>query len=191
MSLPNLLRKILTTSLDADIFAISEERPSTAFLTLNQVLPILQTESYNTAQSLSIIPTAKTLAIVDRTANISYAAEQLVAARFAFGGHSPYSPDLVLVNEFVMKEFIEAVIQQSGRYLGPESAAKNQRMARPNGVSVLDQAFKEKGARVVVSGSGWGVVEVLERLVVLFTPLLLRGKLTLIVCTENPLSCRR
>ncbi|PLB46156.1 ALDH-like protein [Aspergillus steynii IBT 23096] len=162
MTLPTLLRKILTTSLDADTFAISEERPDASFLTLPQVLPILQTESSNTAQYLSASPTARTIAVVDRTANIASATEQLVAARFAFGGHSPYSPDVVLVNEFVMKEFIEAVIQQSGRYLAPETAARNPR-GRPAGASVLDLAFKEKGARVVVSGSGWGVVDVLDR----------------------------
>ncbi|KAK1142487.1 hypothetical protein N8T08_007849 [Aspergillus melleus] len=163
MTLPTLLRNILTTALDADTFAISEERPGVSFLNLPQVLPILQTEFSNTAQCLSSNPTAKTIAVVDRTANIPYAAEQLVAARFAFGGHSPYSPDLVLVNEFAMKDFVEAVIQQSGRYLAPEKAAKNPRMTRANGTSVLDQAFKDKGARVVVSGSGWGVVEVLDR----------------------------
>ena len=164
MTLPTLLRKILTTSLDADTFAISEERPDASFLTLPQVLPILQTESSNTAQCLSSAPIARTITVVDRTANIASAAEQLVTARFAFGGHSPYSPDVVLVNEFVKNEFIEAVIQQSGRYLAPETAARNPRV-RPGASSVLDLAFKEKGARVVVSGSGWGVVEVWDRLV--------------------------
>lgn len=36
------------------------------------------------------------------------AARTIIAARFGFGGTSPYAPDLVLVNEFVKKDFFEA-----------------------------------------------------------------------------------
>lgn len=54
---------------------------------------------------------------MDRTADLASAAEQLVAARFAFGGTSPYAPDLVLVNEFVKKDFLEHVLKHSIPYL--------------------------------------------------------------------------
>jgi aldehyde dehydrogenase (NAD+) len=62
-------------------------------------------------------PRTKVIAVVDRTADLALAAEQLVAARFAFGGTSPYAPDLILVNEFVKKEFLEHALKQSIRYL--------------------------------------------------------------------------
>jgi len=52
---------------------------------------------------------------VDRTADVKLAARELVAARFAFGGSSPYAPDLVLVNEFVKREFLQAVVEEEGR----------------------------------------------------------------------------
>lgn len=48
------------------------------------------------------------MAIVDRSADIEAAAQAITTARFSFGGYSPYAPDLVLVNEFVKKEFFEA-----------------------------------------------------------------------------------
>lgn len=51
---------------------------------------------------------SRCIAIVDRTADIESAAKAIATARFTFGGTSPYAPDLVLVNEFVKKEFFEA-----------------------------------------------------------------------------------
>lgn len=54
---------------------------------------------------------------MDRTADLAVAAEHLVTARFAFAGTSPYAPDLVLVNEFVKKEFLEHVMAHSIRFL--------------------------------------------------------------------------
>lgn len=40
-----------------------------------------------------------------------------MTARFAFGGTSPYAPDIVLVNEFVKKDFLEHALRHSIRYL--------------------------------------------------------------------------
>ena len=50
----------------------------------------------------------RAIAVVDRTADIEFAAKSITTARFSFGGTSPYAPDLVLVNEFVKQEFFEA-----------------------------------------------------------------------------------
>ncbi|GFF59090.1 aldehyde dehydrogenase family 3 member B1 [Aspergillus udagawae] len=162
MVLPAVLRRILSQALDADTFAISEERPDAAFL--SRVFMVSQTGSAPLAERSLLSPSnARTVAIVDRTADVAAAAEALVAARFAFGGRSTYSPDIVLVNEFAMKRFVEAAIQQASRYLaGPNGetrqGASNPRRFGPS-ASLLDAAHKDAGARVLVSGSGWGVVE--------------------------------
>ncbi|GFF89033.1 aldehyde dehydrogenase family 3 member B1 [Aspergillus udagawae] len=166
MVLPAVLRRILSQALDADTFAISEERPDAAFL--SRVLMVSQTGSAPLAERSLLSPAnARTVAVVDRTADVAAAAEALVAARFAFGGRSTYSPDIVLVNEFAMKRFVEAAIQQASRYLaGPNGetrqGASNPRRFGPS-ASLLDAAHKDAGARVLVSGSGWGVVEVHDR----------------------------
>lgn len=56
---------------------------------------------------------ARNVAVVDRTANFQLAARELVAARTAFGGRSPYAPTCVLVNEFAKQEFLQAVVSES------------------------------------------------------------------------------
>lgn len=52
----------------------------------------------------------RVLAVVDRSADLASAARDLVAARFAFGGTSPYAPDIILVNEFAKREFLRHVL---------------------------------------------------------------------------------
>jgi aldehyde dehydrogenase (NAD+) len=47
----------------------------------------------------------------------------LVTARFAFGGSSPYAPDLVFVNEFVKKDFLELTLKFAIPYLASSSDA--------------------------------------------------------------------
>ena len=59
-------------------------------------------------------PQTKVVAIVERDADIEVAARTLVAARTGLSGKSPYAPDLVLVNEWVKKAFLEA----ASRHLG-------------------------------------------------------------------------
>ncbi|PYH67389.1 uncharacterized protein BO88DRAFT_369003 [Aspergillus vadensis CBS 113365] len=166
MAVPGVLKKILPQTLDADTFAISEERPDTAFL--NKTRIIAQSDSIPpSSNSLSSPTSARTVAIVDRTANISAAADALVSARFAFGGRSTYSPDVVLVQEFAMKEFVEAIIQRSSKYLAGQNGDARQTAVNPrrssSGASLLDAAYKDASARVIVSGSEWGVVEVHDR----------------------------
>jgi hypothetical protein len=166
MALPPLLRQILSQSLDADTFAISEERPDSAFL--NKVLVVAQTNTPSISERSLVSPvTARTVAVVDRTADVQAAAHELVAARFAFGGRSTYSPDVVLVQEFAMKTFVEAIIHHSSKYLAGPAGEERQKVVNPRrsgpGLSFLDLAHKDPSARVLVSGSGWGVVEVHNR----------------------------
>ena len=58
------------------------------------------------------LPHARAIAIVDRTADVQLAAKEVTAARFSFGGTSPYAPDVILVNEFVKKDFLQAVVSE-------------------------------------------------------------------------------
>ncbi|KAJ6094584.1 hypothetical protein N7467_002097 [Penicillium canescens] len=157
-ALPALLRKILPEALDNDTFTITAQRPDPSFL--NKALIVDQTGESNTNGGLVSPATARTVAIVDRTANITEAAKELVAARFALGGRSPYSPDLVLVHEFAMKPFVEAVIQHASKYLAGENGEVRS-LSRKS--ALLDSIQKDRSARVLVSGSNWGVVEVQDR----------------------------
>ena len=115
-ALPSVLRTLLSKALESDTFAILTSTPSQDSLaSCLQVIQETHIESPTYSQFAS--PKSKVIAVVDRTADLASAAEQLVAARFAFGGTSPYAPDLVLVNEFVKQEFSEHVLRHSIRYL--------------------------------------------------------------------------
>lgn len=166
MALPPLLRKILPEAMDADTFAISEERPDSDFLSKTLVVSQVNTPSLPES-SLTSPVTAKTVAVVDGTADIPAAAKSLVAARFAFGGRSTYSPDVVLVQEFAMKAFVEVVILHSSKYLSGPTGEERQKAVNPRraspGLSLIDLAHKDPSARVLVSGTGWGIVEVHDR----------------------------
>jgi hypothetical protein len=160
MALPALLRQILPEALDHDTFAITSQRPDTSFL--SKALVVVQTGA-DGSNGLISPATSRSVAIVDRTGKVAEAAESLVAARFALGGRSPYCPDVVLVNEFVMKPFVEAVIQHASKYLAGENGEARQVSTSPRRPGVLDSIHKDKSARVLVSGSNWGVVEVQDR----------------------------
>jgi len=64
-----------------------------------------------------VSPKRKVVAIVDRAADLASAAEFLVTARFAFGGTSPYAPDIIFVNEFVRRDFLEHVLKHAIRFM--------------------------------------------------------------------------
>lgn len=53
------------------------------------------------------------VALVDRSADISAAAEMIVRARISPDGKSLYAPDTVPVNEFAIKEFCQAAMKAS------------------------------------------------------------------------------
>ncbi|KAJ4983384.1 putative aldehyde dehydrogenase [Stagonosporopsis vannaccii] len=115
-SLPTLLRTLLAQSLEPDTFASIYETPSQeALATCLQVLQESQVQQPSYAQLVS--PKNKVIAIIDRTADLVSAAEHLVTARFAFGGSSPYAPDLIFVNEYVKKEFLEHALKFAIPYL--------------------------------------------------------------------------
>lgn len=171
MAVPALLRKILPQALDSDTFAVSEERPDVTFL--NKVKMVVQDNNASGPMSERCLvspTTARTVAVVDRTADLVQAAKSLVEARFTFGGHSPYAPDVVLVHEYSMKPFVEAMIQFSSKSLAGENGRarhSGSRRLSPE-PSLLDTAQKDAGSRVLVSGSNWGVVEVHDRYVAPF-----------------------
>lgn len=73
---------------------------------------------------LCSLSNARTLAIVDRTAHLSEAAESIAHSRLLFSGKSPYAPDLILVNEFVKAPFVEALVKAINAFAAARSPAK-------------------------------------------------------------------
>ncbi|KAH6620559.1 Aldehyde/histidinol dehydrogenase [Boeremia exigua] len=129
-ALPTLLRALLTAALEPDTFAAVAAAPSAdALAGCLQVLQDTHVEQPTHFQLVS--QQRRVIAIVDRTADLASAAQSLVAARFGFGGRSPYAPDLVLVNEFVHEDFVGHVLRAAIPYVagagvtGPKSPSSS------------------------------------------------------------------
>ncbi|PVI04315.1 ALDH-like protein [Periconia macrospinosa] len=120
-SLPGLLRTFLTQALESDTFQIVTSSPSPSATI--QCFTVLQNDKETPKPTYSqlVSSSGRVIAVVDRTADLSTAASHLVTARFAYGGASPYAPDLILVNEFAKREFLEHVLKHAMRFLFPTS----------------------------------------------------------------------
>ncbi|KNG82005.1 aldehyde dehydrogenase PutA [Aspergillus nomiae NRRL 13137] len=177
-----LLRSVLPRALDSDTFAISDSRPDAAFLRTTLVLDQQSSECPTGYATLELPNTLRTVAVVDRTANLQEAAVDVVQARFAFDGRSPYAPDVVLVNQFCMQPFVELVIKHAAKHLGSDNHGANSLPKRPRQASLLDKLGSE-GVKVIVSGTGWGVALLQNR----DSPLL-RAKLSERLLLLHPVS---
>ncbi|KAF2728097.1 ALDH-like protein [Polyplosphaeria fusca] len=123
-ALPSLLRTILPEALDFDILLILTSTP--AETSLRNCVSVLQDADIDSPTCSQLVSKkANVIAVVDRTADLAAAAEQLVIARFAFGGRSPYAPDLILVNEWSKVEFLELVLRHAVRFLASSTEANN------------------------------------------------------------------
>ncbi|KAH9868345.1 hypothetical protein J1614_007417 [Plenodomus biglobosus] len=127
-ALPTLLRGLLSEALESDTFAVIVSNPDSELLSSHfQVLQeTKQTKQYMAVEHSKLVsPRSRAIAIVDRTADLALAAEQLVTARFAFGGSSPYAPDIIFVNEFIKKDFVEQALKVSMRFLAESTDVAN------------------------------------------------------------------
>ncbi|KAJ4353954.1 uncharacterized protein N0V89_005686 [Didymosphaeria variabile] len=167
-ALPSLLRSLLLKALQPDVFHIVVTSPSEeAASNLLLVLQDTRVERPKYAQLVSSC--GKVIAVVDRTADLSAAAEAVVAARFSFGGTSPYAPDMIFVNEFVKEDFVEQVLRHAIRYLATTA---------PNGTLSSTSQPKKRNARdalatlaeskdwytnIITQGSTGAIVELSNR----------------------------
>lgn len=105
------------------------------------------------SQQLISVPTTPVVALVERDAHIEQAARALVAARFGRGGKSPYAPDIILVNEWVKKRFLEAVVLQN-----VQADGEKLRVATESNKSLEFMADTKDGDVTVISTGGRGTI---------------------------------
>ncbi|KAF3770720.1 hypothetical protein M406DRAFT_34412 [Cryphonectria parasitica EP155] len=113
----NILRALLSQALNVDTFCIVKSIPDESVL--NEAILVNQTSdgpSTTLTSHLLSSNSSRCIAVVDRSADLNAAAKAITTARFSFGGSSPYAPDLVLVNEFIRKDFFEACSQCATSY---------------------------------------------------------------------------
>lgn len=148
---------------------------------LRSCIKVIQEQDSNWATEtprLLLSPSSSmVVGIVDRTANVDEAAKQLADARFSFGGKSPYAPDIVLVNEFVMERFLNITAQH---LIGYSSGTLRRESPLEALSSTLNDELKDN--KLISAGSGGSIVEVTSRQVphssclLIVTPLLKRRR---------------
>ena len=125
LNLDPVLKGTLSKALDRDTFVIAKDKVTDKEL-LDECLLVDQTGACTEQPQLQLLsrPFAQTITVVDRTADVEKAAKAIVAARLTYGGRSPYSPDIVYVNEFRKKAFFEAVVRFTSQYMPAQTQSK-------------------------------------------------------------------
>ncbi|KAH7121390.1 Aldehyde/histidinol dehydrogenase [Dactylonectria macrodidyma] len=167
-----LLRRILPAALDNNTFALASSPIKDPDL-LAQALVVKQSGEYHSPSSmqLSSFPQGRTVAIVDRTADVKAAARHLAGARFGLGGRSPYAPDCVFVNEFVKKAFLQALVGECislSECVVAETSGRKQKAGKhgsPSRVRSKLEALNRNNLRlhVVTQELEFAVVDILDR----------------------------
>ncbi|KAF9892289.1 hypothetical protein FE257_002066 [Aspergillus nanangensis] len=78
---------------------------------LSSALIVDQTGQDDTANCIRSRPDLRAIAVVDRAADVESAAQQIIAAHLAYNSGSPHAPELVVVSEWVKKEFLAACLR--------------------------------------------------------------------------------
>ncbi|KAF5969541.1 aldehyde dehydrogenase family 3 member B1 [Fusarium coicis] len=156
---PKIVLDLIAKSLDRDIFTVSNQEVTAQDISLPHIRvsqngsdgPILK-------DHLVSDPEAPVVAFVERDADIQAAARALVSARFSLQGKAPYAPDVVLVNEWVKKDLLRALVQQSTEFLA-NSPNKTKAPKSP----LSKEVEKDESVHVVLSGSNGVILDVESR----------------------------
>lgn len=167
-SLPAILRNTLKSALDNDTFDIAQQPVQDASF-LSGCLQVVQDGSVDGAAAQNQLVSKAgsiTAAIVDRTANLDETAKALVNARFSFNGKSPYAPDVIFINEFTKKDFLQALLRHSVSFDEEVEREKSptRRTGRENGIRDLISSLQKDGSgRVIAQESNRAILEVTKR----------------------------
>ncbi|UPK97818.1 hypothetical protein LCI18_008753 [Fusarium solani-melongenae] len=118
-------------------------------------------------------PVTQAVAVVDRSADVELAAKKITSSKFVFGGRGEYSPDYVMVNEFVQESFIHAVLRELSNIIVPEPRGEKPRNGNPtvsrkteksqaSGILGLADDEASKGLKVIVNDERGSIIGVAD-----------------------------
>lgn len=158
-----MLRSVLA-ALDRDTFQISSSQLSNEQLQeIDLFVDQTNTSQPSSRNFLASVPNSRAITIVDRTCNVEVAAVAVTEARLSSNCSSPYSPDLVIVNEYVAEAFASACLKYANS-LGPSSTLQNI-SAEEKKVRVQLQEAESRGEVRIRRSTNTevAVVEILDR----------------------------
>ena len=158
------LKRILPGALDQDTFYISgskiqEKHFSVVDLFVNQE----EHEASPGRLELAPSPNSRSVAVVDRTADINQAAKAITIGRLSSRNTSPYCPDLIIVNDFVVEEFVRTCLKYAS--FTPLNLLEKKTTTSVKELEILTQTAKAEGKAKIHSdpNSGLRIVEVDDR----------------------------
>ncbi|KAJ4258813.1 hypothetical protein NW762_007900 [Fusarium torreyae] len=152
-----VLLVLLKESLDSGIVEIASSEPNGSGVSLY----VDQLANGNLPNTLSHPQQARTVAVVDRTCDLQDAVKSLWFARTAFGGTSPYAPDIIYVNEFVKSAFLNALVGCCLKNHDTYPSRSTGHLS-VNGSVTGDLA---KGSKCISAGAWGQIVEITQRYV--------------------------
>ncbi|RYP90178.1 hypothetical protein DL770_003714 [Monosporascus sp. CRB-9-2] len=164
LSLPPIISDILRDSLDRDVYETVQARPKDVEANCIQVIQTGDTDA-EAARMLLSPSMSLVIAIVDRTADLEEAARTLVDARMKFGGRSTYAPDVILVNEFVKQDFLNAAVRHSIIYMTEENGSLFDKQNRLSGgeSKIGSGRTDQSSIRTITSGANSSILDIADR----------------------------
>ncbi|KAJ4191948.1 hypothetical protein NW755_004083 [Fusarium falciforme] len=159
---PSLVLGLIQESLDKDILEVTNQQVNLEDIN-HPHIRVLQNGSTHSTSNQDLVSNSKApvLAFVERDADVQAAAKALVSSRFGLGGKSPYAPDVVYVNEWVKKDLLRALVQQSTDFMAnPAATRKSTKFAKSE---LSKQAEKDGSVNIISSGSGGLILDVEDR----------------------------
>lgn len=159
-NLLTLLKTLLVNALDHDAIAFVSSRASDEDLSDNHIRLFQEdmpgeVHAPSSKPLLSSPSSTRAVAIVDRTADLTSAAQAIATARFAYGGNSPFAPDLVLVNEFIASQFhrelTQATMDQLSMRTSIDSKRSSSAQSKQKAVDLIASEISEKQATSISS----------------------------------------
>jgi hypothetical protein len=165
----SVTEEVLSGALDSDTFVIVDKRIERDGLPPGCVRVFGSADATIVPSRMDLMPAStRSIAIIDRTADMRGAAASIVRARFAFGGQSPFGPDLVLVNEFKVKELCSSIAELTTKYFAAQvdhnhSTPDFHQHDKGRIAKISSQNLNLAGVEVVISGSRGCVALVTDR----------------------------
>ncbi len=163
-SVDAILQSLLAAALDKDTFGICSSRLETQILSQVDVF-VDQTSPSGPSSSKVLVssPQSRVVAIVDRTSNINLAAKAITKSRLSTNSSAPYSPDFVVVNEYVVEGFV-ALCLEFASSLSSASKVRTSSSGEQKVQALLSEAERSKKVKIHRSkATSLIVVEILDR----------------------------
>ncbi|VUC28532.1 unnamed protein product [Clonostachys rosea] len=138
---PKFILSLIGSALDDDVFKVVYSQLSDDDIASRHTR-IVQKQN----------PNPRVIAVVERDADLQLAAKAIASARFSLRGKSPFAPDLVLVNEWVKKDFLSALVQHTSTFI-TDTIPKDPVQKKLSMSRFHDTILKENLAEVVFSTS--------------------------------------